>query len=75
MELQKSYMRNIEHNDSVTLIGKTNRNEDNSISVTIPKESANELDLGSKVMISLLENSDGDRCLLISRLYREITID
>jgi hypothetical protein len=60
--------------DIVTLVGKTYRNDDNSISLTIPKEITNKLDLDSKVMVSLLENSDGGRCLLISRLYREITI-
>lgn len=69
-------MSNIEENDESgsTLIGRTNRNDNNSISITIPKVAAKELDLGSKVMISLLEDRYGDRCLLISRLYREITI-
>lgn len=68
-------MGNIESNDDgPVLTGRTHRNNDDSISITIPKEAANELDLDSKVMISLLENSDGDRCLLISKLYREITI-
>jgi len=47
--------------DIVTLIGKTYRNDDNSISLTIPKEITNKRDLDSKVMISLLENSDGGR--------------
>ena len=69
-------MGNIEYNDDgAAIIGRTYRNDDNSISITTPKETANELDLDSKVMISLLGNMDVDRCLLISRLYREITID
>lgn len=69
-------MGNIEYNDDgAAIIGRTYRNDENSISITIPKEAANGLDLGSKVMISLLENRDGDRSLLISRLYREIIID
>jgi hypothetical protein len=35
-------------NHVVTLIGKTYRNDDNPVSLTIPKEVANQLDFGFK---------------------------
>lgn len=68
-------MSNIEGN-IVTLIGKTYRNDNDSLSLTIPKEFAKELELGdSKVLMSVVENFDGERCLLITKLYREILIN
>ncbi len=53
--------------ESNTLIVKTCINyNDESISLTIPKEFATELDLGdSKVSITLVENYDGEKGLIL----------
>ncbi len=75
-------MDNIEENDneidSVIFIGKTIKiNDDNySTSLIIPKEISEELDIeNSKVLMSVLEDCDGDKHLLVTKYHREIIID
>jgi hypothetical protein len=49
-------------NNTIMLIGKTYRNDNDSISLIIPSEFAKKLDIeNSKVLIYLLENDYGDR--------------
>ena len=74
-------MSNIEENDgngaSVTLIGNTMRDIDNnSTALIIPKEFAKELDIeNSKVSMSLLDDFQGNRHLVVSKYYKEIAIE
>ena len=73
-------MGNIEENgenvDSVTLIGKTIKdNDNNSTALVISSEFAKELDMeNSKVSMSLLYDSDGNRYLLVTKYYKEIVV-
>ncbi len=72
-------MGNVVENDlyKTRLIGKTIRDIDNNLTaLVIPKEFARKLDIeNSKVMISLLGNNGGTKCLIISKLYKEIIIN
>jgi hypothetical protein len=70
-------MSNIYDIGSVTMTGRTYRNDDgNSTNLNIPIELAKELNIeNSCVSISLLENHNGNKFLLLSKLYREIIID
>ncbi len=68
-------MGNIE-NDDITIIGRTYRNDDKYTSLIIPKELAKALGIeNSKVSMSLLDDFDGNRHLLVSKYYSEIVID
>jgi hypothetical protein len=72
------FMINTEDNTDI-LIGITYRNNDdhdNSTSLTIPSEFAKELDIeNSKVSLSILEDCEGEKHLMVSKHYREIVID
>lgn len=73
-------MGNTEENDygdSVMSIGKTIRdNDNNSTALIIPNEFAKSLDIeNSKVLMSMLNDFDGNRHLLISKYYKEIVIN
>lgn len=64
------------NNCIVTFIGKTCRNDDDTTSILIPTDFANEINIGnSKVLISLFENDCNEKFLLVSKLYREIVIN
>lgn len=59
------------------IVGKTIMNDSNDSTVLIiPKEISKELDIGnSKVSMTLLEDSYGDRHLLATKYHKEIVID
>ena len=63
--------------ESNTLIVRTYRNVyDGSTALTITIEFTSELDFGdSNVSMSLVENYDGEKGLILWKLYREIVID
>ncbi len=63
--------------ESNRLIGRTCRNDlDSSISLDIPKEFAEQLKIGnSKVSMSLLNDFDGNKHLVVTKYYNEIVID
>jgi hypothetical protein len=68
-------MGNIKNEKNFTLALRTYRNDDDSTSLTIPKDFAEELQIGnSKVLMSILENFDGDKFLVISKIKQEILI-
>ena len=72
-------MSNIKENDgdSVLMIGKTNKNDDdNTTYLVIPNEFAKALDIeNSRVSMSLLDDCDGDRHLLVTKYNKEIVIE
>ena len=72
-------MGNMKENDvaRVKLIGKTIRDvDDNSTALIIPREFAKEMDIeNSKVSISLLDDCDGNKYLIVTKYYDEIVID
>lgn len=72
----------VEENDdeinNVTLIGKTIKMDDgnNSTALIIHKELSKALDIeNSNVFMSMLEDCDGDKHLLVTKYHREIIID
>ena len=71
-------MSNIENNGNcgVTLIGKTIiDNNNNFTSLEIPMEFAKELHIeNSKVLMSIVNDIDGSRHLIITKFQREIVI-
>ncbi|MEJ7642736.1 MAG: hypothetical protein WKF36_11190 [Candidatus Nitrosocosmicus sp.] len=72
-------MGNIIDNDlgGNRLIGKTIRDNDNSSTVLIiPKEFAKELGIeNSKVSMSLLDDFQGNRHLIVTKFYKDIVIE
>ncbi len=69
-------MINTEDNNDI-LIGTTCRNDDDkTTSLTIPKEFARKLEIeNTKVSMSLVNDCEGNRHLLVSKFHREIVID
>jgi hypothetical protein len=76
-------MSNVKRNGSVILYGRTYRSDsddDNddggdAITLTIPKEIAKELDIENcKVSITVLQNFNGRKHLLVSKYYNEIVV-
>ena len=60
------------------IIGKTIQdiNEGNTTALVIPKEFAKELQIeNSKVSMSLIEDMDGNKHLLVSKAYIEIILE
>ncbi len=72
-------MSNIKENygDSVTLIGKTLRDNDNdSPALIIPKGFAKKVGIeNSKVSMSLLDDLDGNKHIVLTKYYKEIVIE
>ena len=69
-------MGNIKNDDGAISIGRTYSNSDNSLTLTIPKEFAKELDIeNSKVSMFLLDDFQGNRHLLVTKYYNEIVMD
>jgi hypothetical protein len=74
-------MSNIKENDDdddyVPFIGKTIKIDDgnNSKDLIIPKDFAKELDIeNSKVSMTVLDDCDGDKHLLVTKFHKEIVI-
>ena len=60
-------------NKTVNVIGKTNRNDDNSETMVIPKQFTQKLGFeNSKVTVTLVENYYGDKCLVVAKLFEVI---
>jgi len=71
-------MGQVENYINAPLLGKTIQdiNEGNSTAVLIPNEFAKELNIeNSKVSMSLMEDSDGNKHLLVSKAYIEIVME
>ncbi|MDP8907434.1 MAG: hypothetical protein M3M88_07930 [Thermoproteota archaeon] len=69
-------MGNIEYDDGPVLIGRTYRNDDKSTLLIIPVDLAKHLQIeNSKVSMSLLDDCDGDKHLVITKFYNEIVMD
>lgn len=72
-------MDNTEENDEngVTLIGRTIRDDNkNSTALIIPKEFVRLMDIeNSKVSMSVLEDFEGDRYLIVSKFHNEIVME
>jgi hypothetical protein len=75
-------MGNIEENgvngDRIPMIGKTVKIEDvnNSTALIIPKEFAKALGIeNSRVSMTVLDDCDGDKHLLVTKFHKEIVIE
>lgn len=71
-------MGDVDNFANAPIIGKTIRdiNEGNSTALIIPKEFAKELQIeNSKVSMSLINDLDGNKHLLVSKAYMEIVLE
>ena len=71
-------MGDVENFTNAPIIGKTIQdiNHGNSTALVIPKEFAKELNIeNSKVSMSLINDLDGNKHLLISKAYLEIVLE
>ncbi len=60
-------------NNTVNVIGKTSRNDDDSETMVIPKQFAQKLGFeNSKVIITLVENYHGGKILVVTKLFEVI---
>jgi hypothetical protein len=74
---QNIIMGNIKNINNVPVLRNTVMdNGDDSTTLIIPKEFAKELQIeNSKVLLSLVDDYEGNTHLLISKFHREIVID
>jgi antitoxin component of MazEF toxin-antitoxin module len=71
-------MGDVENFINAPIMGKTIQdiNDGNTTALVIPKEFAKELKIeNSKVSMSLIKDLDGNKHLLISKVYIEIVLD
>ena len=71
-------MGDVENFTNAPIIGKTIQdiNEGNSTALVIPKEFARELQIeNSKVSMSLIEDLEGNKHLLVSKAYIELVLE
>ena len=71
-------MGEVENFANAPIIGKTIQdiNDSNTTALVIPKEFAKELNIeNSKVSMSLINDMDGNKHLLVSKAYIEIVLE
>ncbi|MGD9673685.1 MAG: hypothetical protein AB7U98_09430 [Candidatus Nitrosocosmicus sp.] len=71
-------MGDVDNYTNAPIIGKTIQdiNDGNSTALVIPKEFAKELNIqNSKVSMSIIDDLDGNKHLLVSKAYVEIVIE